>query len=135
MSDNALTIKLLDLENLSSGIWIIGTIVLMIAATDSKWILLETGTDLIPSANYGPDVTTFGGRLLWTIANFIAAAVAEARLRQREQTVAEGKPIAGSLLPNRIIAVGLWISFIGTFIALIGDKKRLDETISGVPVQ
>lgn len=135
MTDNKITLQLLDLENLSSIIWIAGTLILIVAATNSKRILLETGTDLDPSANYGPDVTTFNGRALWTIANFLASVAATARLLQRQQNLISGKPIAGSLIPNWYIAIGLWISFIGTYIALIGDKKRLEETVSGVPVE
>jgi len=135
LTNNQTTLKLLDLENLGSIIWIVGTFILIIAATNSKKILLETGSDLDPSANYGPDVTTFNGRLLWTIANFLASVAATARLMQRQQNLISGKPIAGSLIPNWYIAIGLWISFIGTYIALIGDKKRVEETVSGVPVE
>lgn len=135
MTDKKTTLQLLDLENLSSVIWIIGTLIIILAATNSKRILLETGTDLDPSANYGPDVTTFNGRIVWTIANFLASVAATARLVQRRQDLISGRPIAGSLIPNRYIAIGLWISFIGTYIASIGDKKRVEETASGVPVE
>ncbi|OCZ49863.1 hypothetical protein [Dehalobacter sp. TeCB1] len=127
-NDDNTALKLLDLENIGSFVWIIGSLILIVAVIESKKSIMKTNSLILPN-NIFPYILMVNGRILWTIANLIAAIAVTGEQIQREKKVLARKPIIGSLIPDNYITIGMWISFIGIFIVLIGDKKRLKENI------
>jgi len=133
--DRLTTLYLLNLEIMGSFIGIFGLFVFIITSNNSKSILMNS---YLESRNLRQtltlDVAALVGRIILVTAGIIAAYTTTMRLTQLTQKVLGNEPLAGTLFPNIWLTVGIWTSFAGGVIALVGDYKRVQQS-PRLPVQ
>lgn len=79
-------------------------------------------------------IAALEGRILLVTAGFIAGITSTIRLIQLIHKAMRNQPLNGTLDPNLWITVGVWTSFAGGIMALVGDYKRVQPS-RRIPIQ
>lgn len=132
--DRPIILNLLNLEIIGSLIAIIGLSVFILTSYSSKNILLNSNPDRHSNQTLTLDFAALVGRSLLVTAGFIAANTTTIRLIQLTQKAVKNQPLDGTLDPNIWLTVGMWTSFAGGIIALVGDYKRVQQS-PRLPIQ
>ncbi|EGW36290.1 hypothetical protein [Desulfosporosinus sp. OT] len=134
--DRLTTLNLLNLEIFGSFIGVISLSLFIFISYTSKNIILTSylsGRNLRPT--FSLDDAALVGRILLVLAGFIAANTTTMRLMLLIQKVLRNEPLEGPLIPNIWLTIGIWTSFVGGLIALVGDYERAQLASPRLPVE
>ena len=129
------TLDLLNLEILGSSLGIIGLSIFIFTSFRSKNVLINSYLSGRPSNSaLALNVSALLGRIVLVTAGSIAGYAATIRLIQLTKKAMRNQPMGGTLEPNIWLTIGIWTSFAGGIISLVGDYKRVQES-SRVPIE